>query len=346
MPGLSSHFSKRFAPWARRQRGRLIFYGGLVVVLTSGCTFVTHMPGRSYHGSPANTAPAGLEEALRRDVTVLAGDIGERSTSRPGALGKAEAYLSKRLGALGFTVAPHRYDADGISCANLEVVIPSSDGSPESVVVGAHYDSASGAPGADDNASGVAVVLALAERFRQRPPRHRALRFVLFTNEEPPHFWNPSMGSLVFAKEARAAGQAIVAMLSIESVGFYRQERGTQKYPAPMSLVYPSQGDFVGFVANTSSRGLLTKVIGEFRKQAELPSEGAALPGMIPGVGWSDHWSFWEAGYPAIMVTDTAPFRNPNYHTAGDRPETLDYARMAALTRGLDPVIERLRSER
>jgi Zn-dependent M28 family amino/carboxypeptidase len=275
----------------------------------------------------------------------LAGEIGERSTARAGSLPRAEAYLSQRLSGLGFIVTPHRYQADGVSCANLEVVIAANGPSSESVVVGAHYDSAQGAPGADDNASGVAVVLALAEMFRARPAQRRALRFVLFTNEEPPHFWNPTMGSLVFAKEARAAGQAIVAMLSIESVGFYRQERGTQKYPPPMSLVYPSQGDFVGFVGNTSSRSLLTKVIGTFREHAEVPSEGAALPGVVPGVGWSDHWSFWEVGYPAVMVTDTAPFRNPNYHTAGDRPDTLDYPRMAALTRGLDPVIERLRSE-
>jgi Zn-dependent M28 family amino/carboxypeptidase len=184
-------------------------------------------------------------------------------------------------------------------------------------------------------------MLALARSFAGKHPP-RTLRFVAFVNEEPPHFWPPRMGSLVYAKACKARGDDNQAMLSLETVGYFRDEPGTQKYPPVVSWLYPDRGNFIGFVGNAGSRSLVRSAIGTFRANAAFPSEGAALPSFVTGVGWSDHWSFYEQGWQAIMVTDTAPFRNPNYHRPSDKPETLDYDRLARVTSGLLAVVRAL----
>jgi Zn-dependent M28 family amino/carboxypeptidase len=198
-----------------------------------------------------------------------------------------------------------------------------------------------GAPGANDNGTGVAAMLALARRFSGQKPR-RTLRFVAFANEEPPHFQTAEMGSVVYAQRSRERSENVVAMLSLETLGYYDDAQGSQVYPPPIGLFYPSTGNFVGFVSNVSSRKLLRDVVGDFRSHTRFPSEGAALPAVIPGVGWSDHWAFWQAGYPALMVTDTAPFRYPHYHTGADTPDKIDYERLARVVAGLERSIRRL----
>lgn len=165
---------------------------------------------------------------------------------------------------------------------------------------------------------------------------------MLFPNEEPPLFQTAEMGSLIYAKACRAANDNIVAMLSLETIGYYRDEPDTQKYPPLIGGLFPSEGNFIAFVSNPSSRALLKRVVAIFREHAAFPSEGAALPSGVPGVGWSDHWAFWQVGYPALMVTDTAPFRNPNYHQPTDTPDTLDYDRMARVVDGLASVLQSL----
>jgi len=150
------------------------------------------------------------------------------------------------------------------------------------------------------------------------------------------------MGSLVYAKRCRQQGDNVVAMLSIESAGFYSNAEGSQRYPAGLGLIYPSRGDFLAFVGNLKSRPLLQTVMREFRAASALPSMGASLPNAVPGAGWSDHWSFWQQGFPAIQATDTAPYRNPYYHTPLDTPDRLDYVRLARLTRGLQAVLHSL----
>jgi Zn-dependent M28 family amino/carboxypeptidase len=206
----------------------------------------------------------------------------------------------------------------------------------EIVVVGAHYDSVEGTRGANDNGSGVAALLAAARAFAQRSDRPaRTLRFVAFANEEPPYFQGSGMGSLVYARACRARGDRVVAMVSLETIGFYTDMPDTQHYPPPLGIAYPSTGNFIGFVGNVASRALVRRAISAFRETTRFPSEGAALPEWMPGVGWSDHWSFWQAGYPAIMVTDTAPFRYPHYHDASDLPDKLSYDRMARVVDGI-----------
>ncbi len=212
-------------------------------------------------------------------------------------------------------------------------------------MVGAHYDSVIGSPGANDNGSGVAALLALARRLagRQYP---RTLRFVAFVNEEPPMFQAAGeMGSHIYASRCRANGDRIEAMLSLETIGYYSNAPRSQRYPLlGLGLLYPTIGNFIGFVGNVSSRALVRQAIGQFRQYAQVPAQGAAMPSVIPGVGWSDQWAFWQFGYPGIMITDTAPFRYPHYHAASDTPDKLDYDTMARVVQGLEKVIEHLAS--
>jgi Zn-dependent M28 family amino/carboxypeptidase len=217
---------------------------------------------------------------------------------------------------------------------NIEVEVQGSARASEIVIVGAHYDSVLGAPGANDNGSGVAAVIELARLFGGSSPS-RSLRFVTFVNEEPPFSHSDAMGSRHYSRRARERGESIVAMFSLETIGYYSERPGSQHYPFPLSFFYPSTGNFIAFVSNLSSRGLLHEAIAGFRRHAGFPSEGAAAPAFLPGVDWSDHWSFWKEGFPALMVTDTAPYRYPHYHTMQDTPDKVDYERLARVVTGL-----------
>ncbi|MET0790403.1 MAG: M28 family peptidase, partial [Polyangiaceae bacterium] len=196
-------------------------------------------------------------------------------------------------------------------------------------------------PGANDNGSGVAAALELAARFAGAPAA-ASVRFVFFANEEPPYFKNPGMGSRVNAANAKQRGDPIRAMLSLETMGCYSDVAHSQHYPWPIGLLYPDRGDFLAFVGDLGSRSLVRSAIGAFRQAEPFPSQGAALPTTFPGVDWSDHWSFRQAGYPAILLTDTALFRDPNYHQPTDTPDQLDYPRLARVTRGIEAVVRDL----
>jgi Zn-dependent M28 family amino/carboxypeptidase len=210
------------------------------------------------------------------------------------------------------------------------------------VVVGAHYDTVPGSPGADDNASAVAALIELAGMLRGEP---LPIRFVAFANEEEPHFMGPDMGSWVSAKRSRDRGENISAMLSLEMLGYYRDEPGSQRYPAPLGLFYPSRANYIAFVGDLGAFGLVRRSVAAFRKHSSFPSQWLAGPASIPGITRSDHWSFRTLGFPAIMVTDTAYNRNPHYHKASDTPDTLDYGRMAQVTLGLAAMLKDLANE-
>ena len=317
----------------------------LAASLLAGCTL--HMPGRTFEGHLPTTTPAQttLADQLRDDVFTLAGTIGERNLSKPEQLRQAESFLAASLARMGYTVRWKPYQCDGHEVSNLEAELPGTTHPTEIVLIGAHYDSvgykAVHTPGADDNASGCAGVLALARAFVGHP-QPRTIRFVLFVNEEPPYFWTDRMGSLVYAKQCKAESQNIVAMLSLEMLGLYRQEQGTQDYPPLVGLVFPSTGDFIAFIGVEEAGPLVQRCVGAFRATVDFPSEGAALPRLIPRIASSDHWSFWKQGYPAAMVTDTAIYRNANYHKSTDTPDTLDYERMARVVQGLEGVVRDL----
>ncbi len=314
--------------------------GGLMAF---GWFAMVKMPGTSYQGPlPAPTDEVRtLEAELRQHVHVLAGDIGERNLFEYAKLVDAANYIRAALSAYGYEVRRDTYKVFNKVCENLEVEIHGEQKPGEIVVIGAHYDSVMGSPGANDNATGVAAMLALAQAFSGTMPS-RTVRFVAFVNEEPPFFQTRRMGSWVYAARRRQHGEQIVAMLSLETIGYYSDAVGSQSYPPPLGLVYPSAGNFIGFVTNLQNAELVRQVIATFRRQVQFPSEGGALLGFLPGVGWSDHWAFWQEGYPAVMVTDTAPFRYPAYHLPSDTPERVQYARMARVVSGLEQVIRAL----
>jgi len=275
---------------------------------------------------------------------MLATTIGERNVWHPEQLRAAAEYIERTFREYGHEPAMLPYAVHGQDVRNIEVTIPGTTKASEIVVIGAHYDSVRGTVGANDNASGTAAVLELARLLRGKRLA-RTARLVAFVNEEPPFFQTESMGSLVYARLCKRRGDNVVAMFTPETIGYYSDVKGSQKYPFPFNLFYPSTGNFIAFVGNTTSRPLLTRSLSSFRRHAKFPSQGAALPGSIEGIGWSDHWSFWQEGWPAFMVTDTAPFRYPHYHKTTDTPDKIDYARTARVVIGLERVAEDLANE-
>jgi hypothetical protein len=324
---------------------RLWFYGGLAVLLIVFGAYMTVMPGTRHTGALPSSTPEldALAVALRAHVVALAETVGERRVGHGDSLARAQRYLvsvaEERVKEGRMSLRLEDVGSEGLHAKNVILELPGA--TPSLVVVGAHYDTAIGAPGADDNGSGVASALELA-RLVSGSRFERTLRFVFFANEEPPYFQNPGMGSLVHAHGCRQRGESIDAMLSLESIGYYSDSPGSQRYPWPVGLFYPDRGDFVGFAGNLGSHALVRRAIGAFRRTTPFPSEGAALPAGVPGVGWSDHWAFWKAGYPALMITGTAVFRNPHYHQATDAADTVDALKLARVTAGLRHVIDEL----
>jgi len=225
-------------------------------------------------------------------------------------------------------------------CENLEVSLEGS-GSDGIIVVGAHYDTVPGSPGADDNASGVAALIEILRALRSAALR-TTVKLVAFVNEEPPFFYSRQMGSSVYARAARRRGDDIRLMLSLEMLGCYSHAPGSQAYPPFLRWFYPDRGDFIAMVSNLRSRRALTAAVRAFRSCSDFPVERLASPAFVPGVAWSDQVSFWRAGYPALMVTDTAFYRYPHYHCATDTPEKIAYAQMARVVDGLSKAIASL----
>ncbi len=321
-----------------------------IAVVFSLYFFMFRIPGKSYYGPvpPLTEEQKLLKDQLHKDVVKLAEEIGDRNVSTEyGSLCKAADFIEESFVEAGYNVSRQGYEVglDGLKgreCYNLEVEIIGTGKPDEIVVIGAHYDSLEGTTGANDNGSGVAALLAIAREFGDKHPV-RTLRFVAFTNEEPPFFQSNNMGSLVYARRCSERNEKIVAMLSLETIGYYSDEEGSQGYPSGlMDFVFPTTGNFISFVANIKSRKLLGDVVGPFRQYAKFPSVAAFLPEDIVGVGWSDQWSFWQYGYPAIMVTDTAPFRYPYYHTREDTPDKINYDRFAYLVDMLEKVVTSL----
>ena len=293
-----------------------------------------------------------LQSRLRRHVEKIGSEIGERNVWRPRELNAAADYIAANLTTNGYKVNTQFFRVAGVDVRNIVADADEEIAGRELVVIGAHYDTVPGCPGANDNGSGIAALLEVARCCAEvTRGAERRLRLVAFVNEEPPFFQTEHMGSLVFARAARERGERIVAMVSLETIGYYSDEPESQQYPVSPRVIAPfvlsgraeklrrgrlsREGDFIAFVANTASRALLRKCMRAYMSAASVPVEGAAAPGWIPGVGWSDHWAFWQCGYPALMVTDTAPFRYPDYHLATDTPDKLDYERFAEVVRGL-----------
>lgn len=275
-----------------------------------------------------------LEPQIKAHITALADDIGPRNVYVPYKLDAAAEYIRVFWEKVGYEVNAQNFSVQNVPCRNLVVEIAGQSKPDEIVVVGAHYDTVSWAPGANDNGSAVATLLELSRLFSAQATG-RTVRFVAFTNEEPPFFKTSAMGSLVYAKACRERKENIVAMVCLETIGYYRDEPKTQKYPVPFSFFYPNTGNFVAVVGNLSSKPLVKSFTRHFMEESDFPIECVATFGFITGIDWSDQWSFWQFGYPAIMITDTALFRYPYYHTSEDTSDKIDFHSLARLTHGL-----------
>jgi Zn-dependent M28 family amino/carboxypeptidase len=298
---------------------------------------------------PLTAEEADLSQRLRRHVDLLARVIGERNIiSHPHNLELAAAYIEKIFDGLKLSTGSQPYTVmNGKAVRNIDAEMPGTRGLDEILIVGAHYDSIfmeAGCPGANDNASGVAATLEIARLLRPQSLR-RAVRFVAFVNEEPPFFQTDNMGSLVYARRCRERNEKIIGMITPETIGCYSDEPGSQTFPLPLKFIYPNVGNFIAFVGNGASHKFISDVTNTFRATTKFPAVGFAAPKWVTKSGWSDHWSFWQCGYSALMATDTAPLRYRYYHTPQDTPEKLDYDRMARVVAGLARVVANLADE-
>ncbi len=317
--------------------------GGLA--LGAFLKFAVDMPGSGFSGPLPELTQAQHETArrLEADVTGLVDGFVGRSTMSPAKYAAAAQHLRASFESIGLEAVLETFEMQHREgrVSNVVAEIAGTVAPKRMLIVGAHYDAHLGLPGADDNASGVAGVLELARRFKAEPA-DCTVRFVLFANEEPPHFMTEDMGSYAHAAGCQERGDDVIAMLSLEMIGYFDAAAGSQRYPFPLSMFYPDTGDFIAFVGDVGSGGLVRRATGIFRETTEFPSEGVALPSGIPGIGYSDHWSFWQHGYKALMVTDTSFYRNPHYHTSRDVPDTLDFDSIARVVDGIEQVVRGL----
>ena len=315
----------------------------LILTVTAFFTYMIYMPGDSWRETlpPQDDTDRAVVQRLESHVKALCSNPAGRNFVEKQGLTAAKQYITEQFQSSGYQVSFQDYQISGETFSNIEVQLTGTTAPQEIIIVGAHYDAVIGSQGANDNGTGVAALLELADSLRDRQ-FSRTLQFVAFTNEEPPNFMTSNMGSNHYAKRSAALNENIVAMFSLETIGYYSDEPGSQNYPPPLGFFYPDKGNFIAFVGNLRSRSLVIRSLSVFREHATFPSEGISAPSIIPGISWSDHWSFWKQGYPAIMITDTAPFRYPDYHSPRDTPDKVDYEKMVYVVKGMKRVIEAL----
>ena len=312
----------------------------LLGLLVAACAYLTQ-PLLPRGGTTVQQGADPLR--LEAHVRALSERFSPRGEKNLKNLNAAAEYIADTLRAAGSEVSDQPYSSDGYTYRNVIAALgPESE---ERVVVGAHYDAFRGFPGADDNASGVAGVLELARILGASPPGMR-VELVAYSLEEPPHFRTESMGSAVHAASLKAKNARVRAMISLEMIGCFSDERGSQRFPLGLlRLLYPSAGNFIAVVGRIGGGGLVRTVKKAMRGATPLPVRSVNAPGFIPGIDFSDHLAYWNQGYPALMVTDTAFYRNPRYHTADDLPDTLDYRRMALVVDGLAAAVRAIAAD-
>jgi len=283
-----------------------------------------------------------IEKNLRKTVNFLAGETGSRGYLQLEALNRSAGYIKSELSSYDYIVSEQPYEVEGRIYKNIFAEIKGERNPEKILVVGAHYDTVTGTPGADDNASGIAGLLELARLLKESSPG-KTVQFVAFTLEEPPFFRSRFMGSHVYARGLKEKRADVEGMICLEMIGYFTDRPESQMYPLPfLRWIYPKEGNFITLVSNLHSKDFLKRIKNAFIKGTDLPAESFSGLPIVIGVDFSDHRSFWHFGYNAVMVTDTAFFRNPQYHGIGDVPELLDYERMAKVVLGLKAAIEEL----
>jgi len=272
---------------------------------------------------------------LRQVVTMLAGEIGVRFFQDLERLEETATYISDQFTSFGYQVTRQPFVFKGNTYHNIIAELRGG-ASPETLlIVGAHYDTVRTTPGADDNASGVAGLLGLARELANAR-MERTIRFVAFALEEWPVYRSSNMASYHYAKSLTEKNERVEGMICLEMIGFFCDREGCQHYPFPfMGLKFPKTGNYIAMVGNVRSKVFTGRIAKSFKKATDLPLITLNAPAIMIGIDFSDHWSFGKFGYQALMVTDTAFYRNPHYHAPTDLPETLDYERMAKVVEGL-----------
>jgi Zn-dependent M28 family amino/carboxypeptidase len=304
------------------------------------------MPGRSHSGkiSPLTESEREIRERVEWYVRQLAEDIGERNIKQYENLQKAARYIENIFWGLGYEARHQDFTVGSATMKNIEAEVRGRSRPDEIIVIGAHYDTVFGCAGADDNASGIAALLELARLFKELQPE-RTVRFVAFANEENQNNPWEMMGSYAYAERCKLRGEKIVGMLSLEMLGYYSEAEGSQVYPFPFNLFYPTKGDFLAFVGDYGSRKWVKSALASFRKYAQVPSEGVAAPSRFRDINRSDHWAFWQFGYPGLMITDTSNFRYPHVHTPQDTPDKLDFDKLTRAVSGLKAMVVELAND-
>lgn len=315
----------------------LVILSGLLL-LVGGVWFRVTQP--LLPAARGREAPAVDPARLEAHVRMLSETLSPRDAAHPEGMGAAADYVRGEFERAGAAVSEQRFEVGGTAYRNVIAAFGPAEG--ERVVVGAHYDAAGPLPGADDNASGVAGLVELAHLLAKSAPRLR-VELVAFALEEQPFFRTEQMGSAVHARSLREKGVPVRAMISLEMIGFFSDREGSQRLPSTLlKAFYPTRGDFITVVGKMDQGPLVRTVKRAMRGATPLPVYSINAPRSIPGIDFSDHASYWDAGYGAVMVTDTAFYRNPHYHTRTDTAETLDYVRMAAVVRGVYEVVQAL----
>lgn len=283
---------------------------------------------------PDNANKPGVK-LLHQHVHQLSEVIGSRSVFEYEKIIAAKDYIETFLKDLGLEYTLQSFQYRERTFSNIIVTLEGQKEPEEIFIIGAHYDTVFATPGADDNASAVAVLLELCRLLKDYQPS-QTLKLIFFVLEEPPTFKTKYMGSYVYAKTAKENKEKIYGMISLEMMGYYSDKKGAQLYPLPlMSLFYPKVPNFIGVVGDLKSRKLVKKIANSIKKSCTIPVETLSTVKFVPGVDFSDHGSFWKMGYPAVMITDTAFYRNPNYHSISDTIATLNFDKMMELLTGI-----------
>jgi Zn-dependent M28 family amino/carboxypeptidase len=263
---------------------------------------------------------------LKKHTSLLSKDMVPRNYRNVDNLNQVAQYIKKSLTSSGGRVTEQKFEVDGTEYKNI--IAEFGPQGKEVIVVGAHYDAKGEHPGADDNASGVAGLLEIGRLLGEVQLKTK-VALVAFTLEEPPFFRSDEMGSAVYAKSLAENGTAVKLMIALEMIGYFSEEKGSQDYPVPLlRLYYPSTGNFIAVVDQLVSMQA-QRMKASMTQTIDLPVYSINAPSFIPGVDFSDHVNFWHNGYPAVMITDTAFYRNHAYHTNEDRAERLNYEKMA-----------------
>ena len=277
--------------------------------------------------SPRPTTTVAAAGRLRNHVVALSQTFHPRDWRHVDNLNRCADYIAGQLTLSGATVESQPFTAQGLQYRN--VIARFGHGKGHKLILGAHYDAFEGSPGADDNASGVAVLIETAMLLGREQP-DREVEIVAYSLEEPPFFRTPFMGSAVHARSIATEKDAVTGVIVLEMVGCFRDDQGSQKYPVPLlQLFYPNRGNYLTVVGSLTQGAWIKSVKREMAAVTDLPVRSIRGPGIIPGIDFSDHVNYWSLGIPAVMITDTAFYRNMAYHTESDTAERLDYDRMA-----------------